>query len=642
MKKFLKPTALVLSLVMIFAAGFVRLQPEPVLTQEDANTQAANELVEMITQTARETEDEHAEAVLASGGSHCKYDPVIILPGINHSKAYLADENGNPVYNSKGEKIEGQNLIIDTESLIKTAVKKLALPLVGMLTTQHDTGFTKAAGEVAEEAFSVQKADNNGDTINNIQVVRYESMAKVSDADYDWLNRMVPMKDMMEIIGEDHMYFFTFNLAGDPMDSADELDEYIQKVKKETGHKKVNLLSVSLGGTLFTAYIEKYKQKNDVACAVNAVAVLNGTNIIDDFFYRRWNLSDEFIYNEYLPLIMAEGNDTSTLGYFLNLVIRIIPKDVLMDTLTAVYDELYDNVLTKIPQFWAMISKEAYADLAPKLIGGEEYAVLKQRTDAYQKARVNVEKNMKYMMKNGTRIHNICGYNLFSGDVQYAMFKIAASAQKVNSDSIIPIQSTALGCTAALPGEQLKGYSGKYLSPDKNIYAGTCALPDNTWFFKDMHHEDAGNNAATMNLIKEIFINKNFKNINYNPAKYPQFNYGTNNKSLRRWDLPDAKAVDQSALTNEQKAQLNAAIKEGDRVLAQTIGNQDEVTAATQQVQEALVAVGAKEAAKEPSRFAEFFEAMFRFFSDTAYKTVGGRAYSDVPKDAVKGLFGIK
>ncbi len=639
MKNFKKVIAALLSFALIVGATFVTagmkgadlgVASENILA---AGEEAVDTLVTMMKANAeKETE--------ANGRCNCGYDPVIVLPGINHSRAYLCDENGNPALDADGNVIEGNNIIVNAPYVKDVALKELPGPLLATLLTQHDAGLSKAAAKVVDAVVSVQKADNNGDTYNDIKVYRYDSMAKVSKSDYDWLNRMVPMQDLIDVVGKDHMYFFTFNLAGDPMDSADELDAYIQKVKRETGHDKVSLLSVSLGGTLFTAYVEKYKQKNDVSCAVNAVAVLNGTNIVEDFFNRNWNLSDDFLYNEFMPMFAEENMDSKALGYVFNFVLRLLPKQVLMNTLTAAYDPLYNQMLTKIPQFWAMISKEAYAKLAPALIGGEEYAVLKSRTDAYQQARINLESNMKYMIANGTRIHNICGYNLFSGDVQYNMFKIAASAQYVNSDSIIPIESTALGCTAVLPGQTITGHDGsKYLSPDKSVYAGTCVLPDSTWFFKDLHHEDAGNNAATMNLVKEILIDKDFKSVDYKPDIFPQFNYGTNNKVLRRWLLPDAKAVDQSTLSAEDKAELNAAIAEGEHVLTATIGDSAAVVAATDRLNAILVKIGVREPEKTPTKFDDILETIARICSDAMNKTVGGRGFSDVPKDAVKSIF---
>ena len=116
----------------------------------------------------------------------------------------------------------------------------------------------------------------------------------MSEDDIQWLYRMVPIQALENEIGGDHIYMFTFNLVGDPMESADELHEYIKMVKEQTGHDKVSFLPVSLGGTILTAYLDKYGHE-DLDQIVNAVACLNGTDIVADMYARKWNLSDEYL-----------------------------------------------------------------------------------------------------------------------------------------------------------------------------------------------------------------------------------------------------------------------------------------------------------------------------------------------------------
>ncbi len=570
-------------------------------------------------------------------------NPVIILPGINHSLAYVADEDGNPILNSKGHKIESQTIILDTDALIPVAIKYALLPLLLTLGLQSDVGWTKAVTKIAEEAFKYQSADDEGNTYHNIEVYRYGSMAgstldgtvkAVDEAQYEWFCRMVPIQPLVAEIGAENVFFFTFNLAGDPMESARELDEYIQKVKKETGKDQVNLLSVSLGGTLFTAYTELFKEKNDVSRAVNVVAVLNGTNVIDDFYKRSWSLGDEDIYKNLFPEILG-GEGELTLGYLINVLIRIFPRSVLEGTLTAAYDVLYNNMLTKVPQLWAMCSKETYAEIIDKVIPSYKYPVLREKLDAFQSARINLESNIKYMMDNGCEVNNICGYNLHTGDIQYAFFKVIGSTNKVNSDAIINIESTSIGCTAALPGEKLSGVTAgdRYISPDADIDASTCALPNNTWFFKDMHHEDAANTAPAMNLVLELLCKNEIKDIDSAPEKYPQFNYGTNNKKLRRWYMNDAKAclADESfVMTDAQRAEIKAALAEAETLMAATIGNSAEVNRVTIRLNNALADAGYMNYSHIDSLTKEQDPGFAKTLSDLMYKLVGPKGFSDL------------
>lgn len=567
----------------------------------------------------------------------CDKTPVVILPGINHSKAYVADENGEPKLNKDGKRIEGQTVIIDTSDLLPFAIPRAIVPLLLTLIFQTDIGWSDAVTDIAERAFKWQAADDEGNTYENIEVYRYGSLASVSEDQMNWFRVMLPIDPLCDAIGKDHVYFFTFNLAGDPMQSAKELDEYIQMVKEETGHDQVDFLPVSLGGTLLTAYVEQFKDKNDVRRIVNAVAVLNGTNIIDDFYKREWNLDDEFIYNEFLPIIMEESGDKD-MGYLISIALRILPKDVLYSTLTSVYDVLYNTMLLKIPQFWAMCSKETYAEIIDSVLPKDKYPVLRAKTDAFQQARINLESNLKYMKeKYGVEINNIVGYSLATGDVTYSFFKIAKSTNSVNSDSIINVESTSLGATCALPGEQLRGITSptdqKYLSPDREICAADCAFPDNTWFYKDMHHEDTGNSAPIINLVLALLVTDEITDVWSNPEKYPQFNFGTNNKRLRRWNLPDCyKAREMEGLTAEQSEVLEAAIAQAEAVMAATIGNQADVDAATLATNNALAFCGyGNYSTKEPEvDTGDSKPGFFEVISTILFKVIGGKGFSDI------------
>ncbi|MBQ2812120.1 MAG: alpha/beta fold hydrolase, partial [Clostridia bacterium] len=222
----------------------------------------------------------------------CEHSPVIVLPGINHSPTYLYDENDEPVmYN--GSHIGSTLLILNEEALSTGAIAKAILTVLGSIFLQTNLGVDKVAYDLVSDIFKYQRCDEEGNHVENLKTKRWNySLEHMSDEDLDRTYRMVPMQALVDEIGEDHVYFFTFNLVGDPMDSADDLAEYIEMVKEQTGHDKVSLLPVSLGGTILTAYLEKYGH-GELDQIVNAVACLDGTDIVADFYAREWRLEDE-------------------------------------------------------------------------------------------------------------------------------------------------------------------------------------------------------------------------------------------------------------------------------------------------------------------------------------------------------------
>ena len=240
---------------------------------------------------------------------NCGHCPLIVLPGINHSPTYLYDENDKPVMDSKGEKqIGGTLLILNTDDLLKKILPKALFSLLATIATQHNILLDKVAYEAAATAFSIQKCNDEGNYVNNLKTQRWNyPLSQMTEDEVNWVYRMVPMQRIVDIIGADHTYFYTFNLVGDPMQSAKELDEYIDMVKKQTGHDKVDLLPVSLGGTILTAYLDAYGHK-DINSIVGVVACLNGTDIVADLMARDFNISDEYLHHEYIPTILKESN----------------------------------------------------------------------------------------------------------------------------------------------------------------------------------------------------------------------------------------------------------------------------------------------------------------------------------------------
>ena len=181
--------------------------------------------------------------------------PVIILPGINHSVAYLADEEGNVVKDKSGNDLENGLLIVDTSDLVKNIFGKLLGPLLMSLLLRTDVKLSDGIKATLEDLFHVQRSDNDGNPVNNLIVKKYDYPVSEMDADTkDWFYRMIPVNAYADLVGEDMLYLYTFPLLGDPMESARGLVDYIEMVKQQKGVDKVNLLSVSLGGTILTAY----------------------------------------------------------------------------------------------------------------------------------------------------------------------------------------------------------------------------------------------------------------------------------------------------------------------------------------------------------------------------------------------------
>ncbi len=541
-----------------------------------------------------------ASATETDCGGKCGYSPVIILPGINHSPTYLYDDNDEPVmYN--GNHIGGPLLFLNEAALSTKAVLKLVGSALATATFQTNVRLDKVAYNLVSEIFKYQRCDENGDHVENLITQRWNySLEKMTEEELDRTYRMVPMKPLVDEIGEDHVYFFTFNLVGDPMESADELDEYIETVKKQTGHDKVTLLPISLGGTILTAYIEKYGH-GKIDRIVNAVACLDGTDIVADFFAREWRLDDEYLYHQFMSNIFVESEGSPTLGYLINTLLHIIPRSGVNALLSGATSAVLDTLMLNCPQFWAMLPSYRYDALAARYLADKP--VLKERTDRFQTARLNLRQNILDAVADGVKVDSIAGANLDLGEEMYRYFNIVASAEKVNSDGIVNLSSTTLGATGAAGKSTLDDVDYEkntyctnpghnHVSPDNMVDTSTAILPENTWVFLNQHHE-VGYNDVVLNLAKAIILGE-VTNVNDNPEMYPQFNGPCRTQSIRRWKLPDAKRVDRTNLSEKDKAELDAAIAEGEAVLKLTVADRPRVEAAEKRLIAILCKVGAE------------------------------------------------
>ena len=600
------------------------------------------------------TPDNASQTVYTDCNGECGNCPVIVLPGINHSPTYLYDKNDEPVLDNNGSHIGGTLLILNLDGVLKM-LPKVLLSLIATLVFQDNVLLDEAAYEVASAAFNFQKCDEKGNHIENLKTMRwnypiseFDNHAENTEYGYDldWVYRMVPMKPLVDVIGEDHAYFFTFNLVGDPMDSAAELDEYIQMVKAQTGHDKVNLLPVSLGGTILTAYLEQFGHK-DINAIVNAVACLDGTDLLADFFARQWNLSDEFFYHEFISNIFVESNDFGTLGYLINLVLRIVPRAGIDALLSGAMSGILDTMMLNCPQFWAMIPSYRYDEIAKKYLS--KNPELKKRTDAFQTARLNLKDNILAAVEDGVRVNSISGSNLNFGEEMYTYFAVVASSDKVNSDGIINLSSTTLGATGAAGNATLgDGYKQKnpskehpdynYVSPDNMVDVSTAVLPDNTWIFLDQYHE-VGDNDVVLNLAKALLLEE-IDDVHSDPEKYPQFNNKVTTKYVRRWRLADAYEVDRSTLTPEQITKLDKAIADGEAVVSATVAPKQEVVDSVDRaLMEILHEVGYQgyENIEEKDTTADaVFEKILGGISWAFVKVFGGKGYFDFIAGLIK------
>ena len=514
--------------------------------------------------------------------------PVIIVHGMSQNNTYLVDENGEWVPDETGY-VTGWPLEIDVMPLIKRALPNMLLSIM----TRRDIGLTEAMYEGTYNALSLIEKDNDGKYINNIEVPCYEMpMSELPEAVREEYYNFLPIQELSEIVGEDDVYYFGYDSLGDVMYETEKLHHYIHDVVlPKSPNGQVKLCHISLGGTIAVNYLETYPEDYElIKKMVFVIPAIDGSDIIGDLF--TGNLSvfydDNTLYEDLFVTLLGE----TPLAYFLNIVLRILPDDVLKSALGGLANGLVDIAALRSTMIWALCPT-AYYEEAKKLWleGKDELSGILEDVEYFMNARANFEKNLFALRDTGCEIFNLACYDV-------NLFPLCKEYKTKNADRVIHADSPAMGATFANLGETLgENYkaAGTYcsdpthnhLSPDGVVDATTGLLPCTTWYFKAQAHEQLPQNDVALGLAIRVMADNNMKDVYSNPA-YPQFNEGrltfNARDNIKAWE-----EADKSGISAEKIAAVEAAIAKIEALLNETVVDQAAWNAADAELEQALV-----------------------------------------------------
>jgi len=532
-------------------------------------------------------------SVTASAGNSgyvADYDtetPVIIVHGMSQNNTYLVDENGEWVPDETGY-VTGWPLEIDVMPLIKRALPNMLLSIL----TRKNVGLTEAMYEGTYNALSLIEKDNDGKYVNNIEVPCYEMpMSELPEDVKEEYYTFLPIQELSEIIGEDDVYYFGYDSLGDVMYETEKLHHYIHDVVlPKSPNGQVKLCHISLGGTIAINYLETYPEDYElIKKMVFVIPAIDGSDIIGDLL--TGNLSvfydDNTLYEDLLVTLL----DETPLAYALNMVLRILPTDVLKSALGGLANGLVDIAALRSTMIWALCPDAYYEEAkAMWLEDNEDLAGILEDVEYFMNARANFEENLFALRETGCEIFNLACYDV-------NLFPLCKEYKTKNADRVIHAASPAMGATFADLGETLgEGYEAvgtycdnpdhNHLSPDGVVDATTGLLPCTTWYFKAQAHEQLPENDVALALAIRVMADNNMKDVYSNPA-YPQFNEGRLTFNARD-NIEAWNEADKSNLTAEEIDAITAAVEKVEALLNETIVDQAAWKAADAELEKAL------------------------------------------------------
>ena len=299
-------------------------------------------------------------------------------------------------------------------------------------------------------------------------------------------------------------YHFFYDWRQDPLKTADEFHEYVEKVKELTGAKKVGIIARCLGSSVVMAYLAKYGNDSVHGVSFNG-SVAAGGEIISE------PISGKFVLD--VNAINRMLADFETIGWFELDSFITTSVDLAAKTLTAmgfdlneteIYGKLVQGVTSAMalstfftwPGYWALVCEEDFENALNYVFGEEGSAKRVKYKKLIDKVVLYHETVMKEI---DTVFESLREDKVNVGVIAKYGFQLAAIADSRDmvADQFATVEKASFGATTSTVYEPLSADyiaarvaegKGKYISPDKRIDASTCAFPDSTWFTKGITH----------------------------------------------------------------------------------------------------------------------------------------------------------
>jgi hypothetical protein len=321
----------------------------------------------------------------------------------------------------------------------------------------------------------------------------------------------------------------------------------------------------------------------------------------------------------------------------IEVIARILPDQGLSGVLHNVADCLVEEIAANITSIWGLCPKEYYPEASAALLGSKPE--IKKQTDKFYKAQLNSLDNIKKLVDKGVEVYNIVDYDV-------NMYLIGNSWNDDNADGIIHLSSTAMGVHSAIVGETLgDGYvqantsvncsdsTHNHISPDNVVDASTGLLPDHTFYFDGQGHEQTARNDAIIALATRLLATDDIKDV-YSVPEFPQFNARRDPRALKNNYIPEAKAVDTSALSEADAKELAEALAEAEAFLNNTASYDGQQKEVEDRLVAILVKIGVREAKveEEPSMF-------FTNLSLWLFDNYGANGFTEMPLLTVLNIY---
>lgn len=451
--------------------------------------------------------------------------PVVILQGYSGPDLAYADENGEPIFDENGNVQLAWPLNFDNLGADITEL------LTDVTLNQSDLG--DSIVDVLQEYFEPLEMNPDGTSKNNL--VPYPSGAAATRASTlieNGMEEYIPERvvaDMaIEEVGAENVFGFTQDWRQSQVDSAADLDAYIQEVKAITGADKVDIYGLSHGGQYGTSYLYYYGHKGDVRNAIFGNPATLGTSAVGSFFtgeYVDANLEDVIRFVEH-------GFEYEQDWEWLLQLLLLDEALVELVNSALVNTDLLTGIVL-VPSLWDFVPYNYFED-ALQHVGLTEEANGKLYNDTVKfhndvnNDGLNLANKLSALENSGMKIGYVCGsgYDSVNGkynsDILIDTY-LSSGSYCALSNEVFPSDYTQANTICDNPNHY-------HISPEFDVDASAGFLPESTWYVRNQGHGMIMHDEYTKNLVHD-FLWGDIKNV-YSSKEYPQFNMSQNNGEI--------------------------------------------------------------------------------------------------------------
>lgn len=356
--------------------------------------------------------------------------------------------------------------------------------------TQKWDDFCVMLRDVMSDLMSEIRLDENGKAPNGSTVRR------------DWRRSGLPTKTVNGKYQIDQ-YKMHYDWRIDPYESADRLHRYIEDVLYVTKAPKVNLLSRCYGVCVAAAYMEKYGGEGVAEWIIYNSAASGATQCSKAFCGEIWLDGDGIERFAQDLTQIADDNLRALVGAFATMLGKTYGLDIAAWAVNNVYKDIYMQIVPPVltetygtfPSYWAMVSENDYEKAKSIVFSGED----SEKWDNFIRIIDNYHENVKVRLPELIQECRDKGIDV-SNVVKYGFQSIPVTPDAtLLSDGMAGVEESSMGATVSTLLDTLddsyiqkatENGTDRYISPDKQIDASTCLLPEKTWFIKNLSHKN--------------------------------------------------------------------------------------------------------------------------------------------------------